>query len=547
VWVPWLIGRRIRLRTARVSHITTKRLLAVSLAVVVAVAGVVAYQALTSRRAAVSALENWPAANWRGNAATISVPEYWPTAGWRSETPEACGVDSARLAQGLAAVLQGHIGLHGYLVVRCGYLIADAYRYPYDGSIYHDLASVTKSVMTTLIGIAADQGRLDLDQTVLSFFPDRTIANRDARKARITVRHLLAMSSGLRWDSAADEESQLLASPDWVQFGLDLPARSEPGTAFVYSSSGMHLLSAILTEVTGMTALEFARVHLFEPLGITEVHWRSDPQGYTRGWGDLSMFPHDVAKLGFLFLHHGAWEGRQIVSSEWVDQATSRRISTGGSQYGEYGYGWWVSPKGEELAYFLAAGRNGQRVLVVPALDLVLVTTAQSDSAFEEVTPGLMAALRSLSAPLPESPGGIAQLDMVIEQLRQAPPAQPAALPEIARSVSGRTYVFEPNPAGIESIRLDFSFNAPAAVAVAIKVAGEHETRTGEIGLDGNYRTNRDGLPWIGRGSWVDSRTLVVEMSEGPGLNGYTGALRFEGDEVTYEAAGLVKVEGRAK
>jgi CubicO group peptidase (beta-lactamase class C family) len=138
------------------------------------------------------------------------------------------------------------------------------------------------------------------------------------------------------------------ASPDWVQFTLDRPMIDEPGSRFVYCSPGMHLLSAILQQATKMTALDFARQSLFEPLGIRDVVWPADPQGVTHGWGDLYLHPHDMAKLGYLWLNHGQWEGRQIVSRAWVEDSVKVQMRTGGDD--DYGYGWWVTGKEGEHA-----------------------------------------------------------------------------------------------------------------------------------------------------------------------------------------------------
>ena len=502
--------------------------LAVSIVVLVAVvfAGVYAWRAL------------------RPDDGGIPEPAYWPTTGWESSPPEAQGIDSAKLAEGLAVIPQNNVGIHSLHIVRGGYLIVDAYFYPYDGSIYHDFASVTKSVTTTLIGIAADQGKLDLDKPVLSFFPNRTIANRDEQKERITVRHLLTMSSGLEWDPVDDEVflRELRASNDWVQFALDLPVVSEPGTPLVYNSAGMHLLSAILTQTTGVTALEFAELNLFQPLGITEVHWTSDPQGYNRGWGDLSLFPKDAAKLGFLFLHQGEWEGRQLVSRDWVTNATSIQISSEGSSYEEYGYGWWVSPEEEELINFRAQGRNGQRITVFPSMDMVIVLTGYSDGIFEDIAPDLQAAIGNLDAPLSANAEGFAQLEKIIQQLKQPPEASPIPLPEITSHISGKTFVFESNPAQIESIRIDF--DSPATATFYLKIEGESDTRIGEIGLDGTYGMSQGGIPWIARGSWIDAQTLVVEYNQGPGLEITTLRTRFEDDRILLEISGL-NLEGK--
>ena len=189
------------------------------------------------------------------------TPAYWPTDGWRTSAPEAQGLDSALLADGLRAIQAKGLSIHSLLLIRNGELILDAYFYPYDGTTVHQLQSVTKSVTTTLVAIAADQGRLRLDDRLVSFFPDRTIRNLDARKGRITVRDLASMSSGL--DCTADHDEltldEMKASADWVQFALDLPMAAEPGSRFAYCSPGMHLLSAVLQKATGMKEAEFAR------------------------------------------------------------------------------------------------------------------------------------------------------------------------------------------------------------------------------------------------------------------------------------------------
>ncbi|HSR29202.1 MAG TPA: serine hydrolase domain-containing protein, partial [Anaerolineae bacterium] len=185
---------------------------------------------------------------WLRGAESPSAPAYWPTTGWQSSTPEAQGIDSDKLAQALLAMREQNVQIHSLLLIRNGYVVADATFYPYDGQTVHDMASVTKSVMTTLIGITVDQGKLDLDDPMLSFFPDRAIANLDGAKERITVRHLASMSSGLDCTREGDELTlqEMQASPDYVQFVLDRKVAWEPGSHFVYCSPAIHLLSPIL-------------------------------------------------------------------------------------------------------------------------------------------------------------------------------------------------------------------------------------------------------------------------------------------------------------
>jgi len=295
--------------------------------------------------------------------ATAFPTTEWPTSGWRTGAPEEKGFDSLKLAEGLLAIRRKGLDLHSVSIVRDGVMVLDAYFYPYDGRTVHEQASVTKSIMTALIGIAADRGLLKLDAPMLSFFPGRAVANRDAAKECVTVRHLASMSSGLECTSANDEQTlkEMERSPDFVQFTLDRRVISEPGTRFVYCSPGMHLLSAILQKATGMTALEFARLYLFEPLGIRDVIWPADAQGVNLGWAGVRLHPHDTARIGYLWLHHGEWEGRQIVSRDWADDSVRTQIKTGRND--DYGYGWWITGDDGEFA---AIGRGGQRIQVWP-------------------------------------------------------------------------------------------------------------------------------------------------------------------------------------
>jgi len=267
----------------------------------------------------------WPRGNeptdGRHSPGTVPQADYWPTNGWQDASPESQGLDSTKVATILNTIKPNGTPMHSWMVIRNGRIVLEAYFYPYDGTSLHDMASATKSITTTLIGIAADKGYLDLDDTMVSFFPDRTITNRNEWKEQITVRDLVTMSSGLHCDDKGGEEwtqEEMRASDDWVQFVLDLEAIHEPSTVFGYCSPGSYMLSAILTQATGVSELAFAQEYLFGPLGIEEVYWPADSTGINYGWGDLAMYPQDAAKIGYLWLNKGIWDGQQIVSREWV-------------------------------------------------------------------------------------------------------------------------------------------------------------------------------------------------------------------------------------
>jgi len=453
---------------------------------------------------------------------------YWPTQGWRTVAPEEQNFDSAKLAEGLGLMRQRGLDIHSFMLVRNGYVVLDAYFYPYDGKSVHELASVSKSIMTTLIGIAVDQGNLKLDDKMLSFFPQRKIANRDQRKERITVRQLASMSSGLDCTAQNDEQTlqEMRPTQDWVQFALDRRVRWEPGTRFEYCSPAIHLLSPILQKATGMTALEFAKKYLFEPLGIRDVLWLTDPQGYNRGSEGVYLQPRDAAKLGYLWLNKGVWEGKQVVSRQWVEDSVKVQMKTGGGD--DYGYGWWIAT--DEPAAYNAIGRGGQRIIVVPGWNLVIVTTGGGYS-FDAIEPWVRAVLADIERPLPANAEGVARLKAAVSAVVQPPAPKAVSLPQTAKTLSGKTMVFGTNPFGWETMRLVFDNSAVATFDLKLKGS---EVVTWPIALDGVYRlfAGPNGLPMGLRGSWVDDQTFAVEYDNIANNDHILLRFRFQGDRV---------------
>ncbi|HZD16972.1 MAG TPA: hypothetical protein VE669_02405, partial [Actinomycetota bacterium] len=269
-----------------------------------------------------------------------------------------------------------------------------------------------------------------------------------------------------------------------------------------------------------------------------DVYWPADPQGVTHGWGDLALRPCDAAKIGFLYLHRGTWEGRQILATEWVAQATSSQTAT--DQQEGYGYGWWISAPSEEVGFFRADGNGGQHILVVPSRDLVVVTTGGGFSAS-----ALFSAVASGVEPLPANPAGVARLGTVVAELGRGPEPEPVPpLPGTAREISGRTYAFGPNPVGMRSLRLDFE--DPAEAILRLDLASELMPRVDRVGLDGAFRPSLEGRPIVARGSWEGPRTFVVEVEEGPGFTAYDLRLRFTARALWLEVLGI-SLEARAE
>lgn len=299
----------------------------------------------------------------------------WPTQGWSTAAPEEKGVDGQVLAGVVADAQKADPYLHSLLVIRGGAIISETYTGEFTADSRHELYSVTKSFTSTLVGIAVGRGYLpDIQSTALSWFPNMRVENLDKRKQAITVEHLLTMTTGMDWREGDPIYRAMYQSEAWVPFVLGTAMRADPGSEFNYCSGCSHVLSALVAQSTGMKTQDFADKVLFAPLGIRNYNWETDNRGVPIGGWGLQITPRDMAKLGYLFLHNGEWEGQQVVPAEWVQAATQAHVDAGGGW--DYGYQWWID---EEHGGYAAQGRYGQLIYVVPDKDLVVVATSAGD------------------------------------------------------------------------------------------------------------------------------------------------------------------------
>ncbi|MFW9890345.1 MAG: serine hydrolase domain-containing protein [Candidatus Thorarchaeota archaeon] len=312
--------------------------------------------------------------------------DYFPEDEWRTSAPELQNIDPDILHNMLEYYQTNNVSVDSIVIVKNGYVIMEEYPSTYERNSTHQIFSCTKSITSTLFGIAIDKGYIDgVNESVLEFFKDRSIENMDTRKDSLTIKHLLTMTAGFDWTELYRESEsdfdQMTRTSDWIQYVLDRPMESEPGLKFVYNTGASHLLSAILQIATGITMSEFAQAHLFTRLGIHDFEWSEDSKGITNGGTQLRLRPLDMAKIGYLFLRSGQWAGEQIISRGWIDEATSSFVNTTLREAPEliesigYGYQWWVH---SELGAYSAFGWGGQSIIVVPEHDIVAVVTARS-------------------------------------------------------------------------------------------------------------------------------------------------------------------------
>ena len=323
-------------------------------------------------------------------AGANSSYEYKPPAdmgdGWETAALQDYDLDSDKITAMMQDIQDGgYDSLHSLLIVKDGKLVFEAYFQGYDQNRMHFVASVTKSVTSILIGIAIDQGLIQgSDQYLTELLPAyRELLDADPLKQKLQLWHILTMTSGLEWDEDTypygdlrNDATRMERNSDPVRFVLDRPLVREPGEQFQYCGGNSMLLSAILEEAAGMTAAEFAKSYLFDPLGISQYQWKAYADGHTNSDGGLSLRPRDMAKIGQLMLNGGSWNGVPIVSSEWVAESTRARIKA--TLIARYGYQWWRDSQTvllETVDSYFAAGFGGQMISVYPSQNMVIVFT----------------------------------------------------------------------------------------------------------------------------------------------------------------------------
>jgi hypothetical protein len=372
--------------------------------------------------------------------------------------------------------------------------VAEGWWNPYRRDDPHVLYSLTKSFTSTAVGLAVAEGKLNLDDTVLSFFPEDGPAQPSDNLEAMRVRDLLSMSTGHHADVI---ERFPYTSPDVSQTRvfLSLPVSHKPGTHFVYNTPASHMLSEIVQKATGTSVMEYLRPRLFEPLGIRNPRWEATPRGVTLGGYGLSATTEDIARFGLLYLRQGEWNGRRLLPAEWVSAATSRQASNGSNPASDwdqgYGYQFWRSRHG----FYRGDGAFGQYCLVLPEHDAVIAITsgvrnmqAVLNLAWEHLLPGFE------PARLPADAAAQARLAKKLANLTLPPQAGRPTSP-VAREVSGQMYELPKNEDGLEAVGLE----AGAETTLVVRSGG------------------RDQRVPVGAGEWRRGGTL---LAGGPPLGG---------------------------
>jgi CubicO group peptidase (beta-lactamase class C family) len=353
-------------------------------------------------------------------APATKAPAVWPADTWPVATPESQGFPAAAfdaLDKDIRSGVYGNVdrifvARNGHAVVNhryqrdyraisrgrmgplgCGEGCTDKswmhefnYFHPnwhpyYQGRDVHTLQSVTKSVAATVIGVALGRGEIAaLDRPFLPYFKDRDLSRVDPRLNGATLDDLLTMRSGIEWheqDRPLDDTNttvQLEKSQDWIAFTLSQPMDADPGTKWAYNSGGSHLMSGIIRAATGRFIDVYANDWLFTPIGIRDFHWKNTPTGHPDTEGGLYLSAEDLARIGYLYLHDGVWNGKRILPAGWVRNATARHAKAVGGGW-DYGYQWWITNR-NGVDVWAGRGFGGQFLIVIPSRDLVAVVNS---------------------------------------------------------------------------------------------------------------------------------------------------------------------------
>jgi CubicO group peptidase (beta-lactamase class C family) len=458
-------------------------------------------------------------------------------------SPEAQGVSSADVLAFVKAADERIEGMHSLMIVRRGHVVAEGWWTPYDAAGRHSLYSLTKSFTSTAVGLAISDGKLSLDDSVLSMFPDEAPAQPSDSLKAMRVRDLLSMSTGHH------DEAPFRAESNWVRSFLAHPVAHKPGTLFLYNTPASNTLASIVQKAVGTGLLDYLRPRLFDPLGIEDPQWSLNPQGVPTGGFGMSLRTEDIARFGQLYLQKGQWQGRQLVPAAWVEAATSRQVSNGSKPDSDweqgYGYQFWRCRNGA----YRGDGAFGQYCVVLPKQETVVAITsgvksmqAVLDVLWEKLLPALSADA------LPENAAAQQQLQAALKGLTLAMP-KAAAAPALKPQVTGRRYAFPANDQKLEWISLERSGDAATLVAkingVEQRLAlGNGEWRRGNFSHAAQAASvsvlreaGKQSLPPVAAsGAWTarDTYTAKIAFYETPFA--LTLSLRFGGDMVVVDS-----------
>ncbi|HXR04594.1 MAG TPA: serine hydrolase [Verrucomicrobiae bacterium] len=461
--------------------------------------------------------------------------------------PEAQGISAAAILAFVEAADKQSAttnAIQSFMLVRHGHVVAEGWWSPYGPEIPHKMFSLSKSFTSTAVGLAIAEGKLSLDDPVLSFFPEDAPTNPSPYLKAMRVRDLLIMSSGQNSNTVArlgDVMRNSAHSGEKITRAfLAAPVECKPGTLFIYNTPGSYMLSAIVQKVTGETVLDYLRPRLFDPLGIKNPTWDASPQGITFGGVGLSIRTEDIARFGLLYLQKGEWNGKQLLPASWVETATARQTSNGSEPASDwdqgYGYQFWRCRHG----LYRGDGAFGQYCIVMPEQDAVVAITSGTrdmQAVMNLVWDKLLPAMQP--SPLPANAESDQKLERALAGLTLHQP-QGTGTSSIAAQLSGKTYLFPTNAQDIDAVTFDFK--GPDAIFDVRSLGQEYRIACGS----GAWKKGRTAFvagaetwvaapveqPVAASGAWTADDTYTVKLAYCETPLAITLTCRFAGDRV---------------
>ena len=456
--------------------------------------------------------------------------------------PEMQGISSEGISKFMQAIKDSRQEFHSLMILRHGHVVAEGWWDPYSSEHRQQLYSLSKSFTGTAIGLAVGEGLISVDDPVIKFFPDILPDPISDNLAALKIRHLLSMTVGHGKDSILILEASAAGVP-WEKTFLSLPVVFEPGSQFMYNSGASFMLSAIIKKATGQPAHHYLKARLYNPLNIINATWGANWEGINMGASHLRMPTEDIAKFGQLYLQNGVWDGNQVISSDWVAQASAKHIDNGKNDsswgYG-YGYQFWLNPPGG----YRADGAFGQYSMILPKQDAVVAITSESIS-----TKDTMQIVWDVLIPemkegvLPANDTAHNQLVDELKAIKYDPP-QLAATSPLAQNISGKTFVLDKNPFNAKSVMFSFmddkclfTLKENGKPDIVITSGLNHWIRKDNLkpsahSLFSLRRIDFDSIVAAAFG-WQNDNTLVLTWRYIETVHGETFTCVFEGDKLT--------------
>lgn len=455
-------------------------------------------------------------------------------------SPESQGISSQALIDFVKGANASELEWHSFKILRHGNILAEGFWNPFKEEYKHTLYSLSKSFTSTAIGFAVKEGLITVEDQVISFFPNDLPEVVDGKLKSMKIKHLLTMNSGHETDTMGVMRGN--EEKTWVQSFLAHPLVFEPGNHFLYNTGATYMLGAIIHSKTGKTLSEFLKPRFFDKLEIDGNDWETSPQGLnTAGYG-LRVKTDDVAKLGQFYVQNGTWKGEELLSADWVAEASKKHTE---SQEGDgdwsqgYGYQFWRCKP--EPGFYRGDGAFGQYCIIIPQYDMVIAVTSESwdmGKSMQVIWDTVLPAVKPEA--LPENEDTQKELAELCKNLSIEPPAWHSTSPNAAQ-FNGKLYAAESNEYGIKSMKFDIANDQGEVI---------FDTNDGEnkllFGME-SWLTNDaravNNFPIPGRihvpsriaatATWVDDNTLQINRKFVEAIHGDTLTCGFEGDKIT--------------